>query len=280
MSYEFSIIHGYRMYIILIIAKLVTMALAGVLKSRGDLFWKVSKAINHMGLIVMLSDLMCQVHAAFCTLGDNIRDCQYTGIATVETLFHRIDFPGWAAYIILFVFIVIILMLESGRYLERKPYKRTLFLVGMAVVCVILANFLNSFSVYEYCALECQGISEALVKLVSRVVYGEPYYFYDCTNIASLLAIPLYITLVNYLCIPRMESEQVIKNLKILKIISNVSLILCIIHCLRDIFFGFGSFAYTPMVVIAFAIRLQLAKEIKELEENENISIKNNSQLV
>ena len=274
MSYEFSIIHGYRMYIILIIAKLVTMSLAGIVKSRRDMFWKISKAISHIGLIVMLSDLMCQVHAAFCTLGDNIRECKYTGIATVEALLHRIDFPGWVAYIILFAFFVIILMLESGRYLEQKPYKRTLVLVGLAVVCVIIANFLNSFTVYEYCALECQGISEALVNLISRVVYGEPYYFYDCTNIASLLAIPLYITLVNYLCIPRMESEKAIKSLKILKIISNVLLILCIIHCLRDIFFGFGSFAYTPMVVIAFAIRLQLANEIKELEENDNISHK------
>ena len=93
MSYEFLIIHGYRMYIILIIAKLVTMALAGVVKSRRDMFWKISKTISHIGLIVMLSDLMCQVHAAFFTLGDNISDCQYTGIATVEKLLDGSGIP-------------------------------------------------------------------------------------------------------------------------------------------------------------------------------------------
>ncbi len=280
MSYEFSIIHGYRMYIILIIAKLVTMALAGVVKSRRDMFWKISKTISHIGLIVMLSDLMCQVHGNFFTLGDNIRDCQYTGIATAETLLHRIDFPGWVAYIAMFVLITLLIMVESGRYLERKPYKRSLLLVGLAIICIIIANFINSFSVYEYCGLECPGISAALVELIARVVYGDPYYFYSDTNIASLLAIPLYISIINYLCIPRMTREKAMKNLKVLKAMSNVLLVLCVIHFIRDIFFWLGSFAYTPMVLIAFVIRLQLAKEIKELEENQNISIKNNNQLV
>lgn len=263
MSYEFSIIHGYRMYIILIVAKLVTMALAGVVKSRRDMFWKISKTISHIGLIVMLSDLMCQVHAAFFTLGDNISDCQYTGIATVEKLLDGIDFSGWVAYIIMFVFLLVLIMVESGRYLERKLYKSSLLLVGLAIICIIIANFINSFSVYEYCGLECPGISAALVELVARAVYQDPYYFYSDTNIASLLAIPLYISIINYLCIPRMTREKAMKNLKLLRIMSDVLLLLCVIHFIRDIFFWLGSYAYTPMVVIAFAIRLQLAKEIK-----------------
>lgn len=270
MSYEFSIIHGYRMYIILLVAKLVVMALSGIVKSKRDLFWEISKTISHTGLIVMLSDLMCQVHGNFYTLGDNIRDCQYTGIATVETLLHRIDFPGWVAYIIMFIFIVVLLMIESGRYLERKPSNRSLVMIGLAVICVILANFINSFSVYEYCGLECPGISASLVELIARVVYGDPYYFYSDTNIASLLAIPLYISMVNYLCIPRMTKEKAIKLLKLLKIISNVLFVLCVVHFLRDIFFWLGSFAYTPMVAIACATKLQLANELKEVELEDN----------
>ena len=265
MEYAFSPIHGYRMYIILLIAKLVAMVLSGIIRSKRVLFLRMSKVISHIGLIVLLTDIMCKVHAEFCTLGDNIRDCKFTGIARVETLLDRMDFQGWAAYIILLVCFMVVLMFESGSCLQRRPSKRSLFLLGISVVCVILANFINSFSVYEYCGLECPGISETMVDFISMVVYGEPYYFYSNTNIASLLAIPIYISIVNYICIPRVSQDQASIKLKQLKKISNVLLVLCIIHYIRDMFLWLGSYAYAPMVVIAFAIKLQLANEIKEL---------------
>jgi hypothetical protein len=67
-----------------------------------------------------------------------------------------------------------------------------------------------------------------------------------------------------------MTEEQAVRTLKLLKKISKVILVLCVIHFIRDIFLWLGSFAYTPMVAIAYATMLQLGKEIHELVKIEN----------
>lgn len=92
---------------------------------------------------------------------------------------------------------------------------------------------------------------------------GDVDHLHYATNIVFLMAIPLYISIVNHVCVPRMELDKANNMVKFLKKINDVVFILFIIHFCRDVFLWLESFAYAPMVVCVFILKLYLSKEFK-----------------
>ena len=257
-------IHGYRIYIILFVIKII-VTLVGLCSKKKVGFKKISHIITHMLLVVVLTDCLCEVHNVFTSLGDNIRDCEFYGIATVDLLLDGIDFPGWMFYIVILMAILVVLMLESGAKLKVKLGRKSVLMILLASALIVLANLLNSFSVYEYCSLEYEGISSFLVEIISGLIYGgDKYYLHYATNIVVIMAVPLYIAIANCACIPRLIAEDAVKLLKLLKGINDVTLVLFVVHFIRDTFFGFESYAYGPMVLCTLLLRVYLSQELKK----------------
>jgi len=264
MKQAFLPIHGYRVYILLFLLKIFFIVMGHCGKKTAG-FKKISHIVTHMLLAVLLIDCLCEVHNVFTALGDNIRECEFNGIATADLLLDGVDFPGWLFYILMLMASLVALMLESGTRLETKPGYKAIAMVFLATVSIVFANLLNSFSVYEYCSLECEGVSSYLVELISGLIYGgDKYYLYYATNIVILVAIPLYITIINFLCVPRLKEDEAGKLIRLLKWINDGALVLYIVHFIRDTFFWLESYAYAPLVLFAILIKVYLSGELKK----------------
>lgn len=268
MKQAFLPIHGYRIYILLFVLKILFIVI-GRCSNKTVGFKKISHIATHMLLVVLLTDCLCEVHNVFTTLGDNIRECEFYGIATADLLLDRVDFPGWLFYVLMLMVSLVMLMLESGVRLETKLGYKAIVMVFLATVSIVLANLLNSFSVYEYCSLECEGVSSSLIELLSGLIYGgDKYYLHYAANIVILITIPLYITIVNCVCIPRLKEERAAKLLKLLRLINDVALVLFIVHFIRDTFFWLESYAYAPLVLFAILLKWYLSCELKKLNSS------------
>ncbi len=271
MGDAFFIIHGYRIYIVLLAVKLIALGFSKLFNRRSAFFVKMSKAMSHLFLIVVLTDMLCKVHVECYTLGDNIRECQYKGITTMERLLDRVDYEGWLGYTILFLVSLIFMMVENAKTAAKRIDIKAIGLICVTVTAVIIANFINSFSVYEYSGLECEGISQSFVMLVSALLYGgDAYYLYDATNIASLMAVIIYISLINLICISGFEGQRAYNMAKLFRNISYVVLALTVFHFFRDMFVWMNSYAYSPLVVAAFVLAVHFRKTARRNEELHN----------
>ena len=255
--------YGYEIHLFLIILAIISLFLSSNEKSNFNIYFKqLSDKIIQIHFIFLCIDFLSMIHINCCNMGDNIVFGRY--------LFSNVYFEGWCGYLILYIIIFLLWFITFGK---KKTFIEKKITIIAPLLCIPSVFFICCriiTTMHEYSALECDfDITYKIFYNISKALFENGHYIYYATNVLIPVALTIYTALAIAINIPRLEESSRVKNLKFLRGLNKVTLILIIYYSL---------FIRSALVLFPFLIiNIILNKNIKLLYNDFSKTIRNKS---